>query len=111
MGKAAVGKVVRTCWHAVVMRFAQRSAVIATRRRVRQDIRKTRKFQAVLTLLPVRDGAEPLRLTWPAWRAVLRAPDHATRAGQLCSALISSDDGVPPPGQSNLVVTMVVVGA
>jgi len=64
MGKAAVRKVVRTCWHAVVMRFAQRSTVIATRRRVRQDIRKTRKFQAVLTLLPVRDGAEPLRKTF-----------------------------------------------
>jgi len=111
MGNTAVSNLVVTCWRAVVERFAQRATTRGTTRRARPEIRKTRKFQAVLTLLPDADGAEPLRLTWPAWRAVVRAPNHATRAGQLCSALISADDGGPPPGQSNVVVTMVVVGA
>ena len=110
MGNGTVSDLVLSCWRAVVKRFAQRAAARGTSRRARQETRKTRKFQAVLTLLPVADGAEPLQLTWPAWRAAVRARDHAIRAGRLCTALISADGG-PPPGQSNVVVTMVVVGA
>jgi hypothetical protein len=98
-------------WRALTRRLALRTAARGTANHASQEIRKTRKFQAVLTLLPPADGAEPVPLTWPAWRAVVRARDHATRSGQLLSALVSADDGVPPSGQSNVVVTMVVVGA
>jgi hypothetical protein len=49
-------------------------------------------------------------VAWPAWRAVVRARDHASRAGHLLTALISADDGGPPPGRSDFIVTMVVVG-
>jgi len=101
---------VMTCWRAVARWVALRASADGTTSRVRQEVRTTRKFQAVLTLLPAADGAEPASLTWPAWRAVIRARDHTTRAGQVLTALVSTDDS-PPPGQSNVVVTIVVVGA
>jgi hypothetical protein len=102
---------VMTCWRAVTRRVALRAPARGTTSRAKQAVRKTRKFQAVLTLLPPADGAEPTPLAWPAWRAVVRARDHATRAGQVLTALVSAEDGGPSPGQSNIVVTMVVVGA
>jgi hypothetical protein len=102
---------VMTCWHALTRRVALRSPARGTTSHARQEVRKTRKFQAVLTLLPAADGAEPASLAWPAWRAVVRARDHTTRAGELLTALVSTEDGGPPPGQPNVVVTMVVVGA
>jgi hypothetical protein len=111
MSRATGNDLAVKCWRAVAERVARLIAAGATMRRARPEIRKTRKFQAVLTLLPGADGTEPARLAWPAWRAVVRARDHATRAGQLFTALVSSEDGVPPPGQSNVTVTMVVVGA
>jgi hypothetical protein len=95
-----------TCWRAIALRTHARE----TTSHAGHEVRTTRKFQAVLTLLPAADGAEPASLAWPAWRGVVRARDHATRAGQLLTALVSADEG-PPPGQSNVVVTMVVVGA
>jgi hypothetical protein len=100
-----------TRWRALARRLALRTAARGTTSQGRQEIRRTRKFQAVLTLLPSNDGADPAPLAWPAWRAVVRARDHATRAGQVLTALVSAEDGGPPPGQSNVVVTMVVVGA
>jgi hypothetical protein len=103
MGKASASDLAMKWWRALV-RFAVQPATPG------HEIRKTRKFQAVLTLLPAADGADPVRLTWPAWRAVVRARDHATRAGKLFTALVSADDGGPPPGKSGVVVTMVVVG-
>jgi hypothetical protein len=102
---------VTTCWAAVARRVALRAHTRGTTSHAGQEARTTRKFQAVLTMLPAADGAEPAALAWPAWRAVVRARDHATRAGQVFSALVSADDGGPPPGQSNVVVTIVVVGA
>jgi len=101
---------VRTCWRAGARRFAQRAPARGATSHTGHEVRTTRKFQAVLTLLPAADGAEPASLAWPAWRAVVRARDHATRAGQVLTALVSADDE-PPPGQSNVVVTIVVVGA
>jgi hypothetical protein len=102
---------VMTRLRAVARRVALRANARGTASRARQDARTTRKFQAVLTLLPAADGAEPAALAWPVWRAVVRARDHATRAGQVFTALVSADDGGPPPGQSSVVVTIVVVGA
>jgi len=110
MAKATVSDLLATCWHALAKRFAHLAADKGATRPSRQEIRQTRKFQAVLTLLPVADGAEPPSLTWPAWRAVVRAPAHGTRAVKLSTALISADDGGPQPGPPNVVVTMVVVG-
>jgi hypothetical protein len=101
---------IMTCWGAVARRLALRAHPRDTTGHAGQESRTTRKFQAVLTLLPAADGAEPASLAWPAWRAVVRARDHATRAGQVLTALVSADDE-PPPGQSNVVVTIVVVGA
>lgn len=111
-GAVARGSVstVLTCWRAVTRRAALGAPAGGTTNDARQDVRKTRKFQAVLTLLPAADGAEPAPLAWPAWRAVVRARDHATRAGQVLTALVSAEDGGPAGGQSNVVVTMVVVG-
>jgi hypothetical protein len=100
-----------TRWRALTRRLAPRTAAKDTTSHGRQETRKTRKFQAILTLLPPTDGAEPAPLAWPAWRAVVRARDHATRAGQVLTALVSADGGGPSPGQSSVVVTMVVVGA
>jgi hypothetical protein len=117
LARAATGAVrgsfstMMTCWRAVARRVALLAPARGTTSHARQEIRKTRKFQAVLTLLPAADGAEPAPLAWPAWRAVVRARDHGTRAGELLTGLVSADDGGPLPGRSNVVVTMVVVGA
>jgi hypothetical protein len=58
---------------------------------------------------PEGGGARPV-LSWPAVRAVVRARDHATGDGQLLSALVTTQDGAVPPGDSHLTVTLVVVG-
>jgi hypothetical protein len=110
MGTAAGNDVAVAWWRAVAERFARFVAVGTVTRRTKPESRKTRKFQAVLTFLPATGGVDPARLAWP-WRAVVRARDHATRVGQLLTALVSSDDGGPPPGKANVIVTMVVVGA
>jgi hypothetical protein len=68
------------------------------------------KYQALLTMLPPDvDEPKPV-LSWPAVRGVVGARDHSTGDGQLLSALVTTQDGGVPRGDSHLTVTLVVVG-
>jgi hypothetical protein len=68
----------------------------------------TRKYQALVTTLPPRDGDGAL--PWAATRAVIRARDHSTHNGQLLTALVTAHDRMGQARNSGLIATMEVVG-
>ncbi len=72
--------------------------------------RSLRKYQALLTLLLPADGSTPATLPWSAWRVVIRARDHQTRASHLLTALVSGPDDAVLSASASVVVTMVVFG-
>lgn len=67
------------------------------------------KYQALVTLVPPQGSGGEAALPGPARRMVVRARDRDTGRSRLFAALVSSDQG-PPPGRSQLLVTMVVAG-
>ncbi len=71
---------------------------------------KRYKFQALLTLLPQRGGEPQAALAGPACRMVVRAQHHESRAGKFFSALVSPSAERPLPGDSHMIVTVVLVG-
>jgi uncharacterized lipoprotein YbaY len=70
---------------------------------------KRYKYQALVTLLPQHDGQEA-PLPGPACRMVVRARHHETRASKIFSALVISSEDSPLPGNSHIIVTLVVLG-
>lgn len=87
------------------------------RTRTRQPERQaTRKYQTLLAPLPQSgDDAQTPALPWAPLRAVVRAPSHRTRGGQLLTALVTAQDETGQdektlPASSKVIATMVVVG-
>lgn len=70
---------------------------------------KRYKYQALVTLLPQCEGQEaPLR--GPICRMVVRARHRETGASKIFSALVTTSEGSPLPGNSHIIVTLEVLG-
>lgn len=74
-------------------------------------MKKSYKFQVLVTLLPAGDGAPCVKLGPAPRRMVVRAANGQTQRSQLFSALISSyEDGPFRPGNPRVIATLRVTG-
>jgi hypothetical protein len=73
---------------------------------------KRYKYQALVTLHPVRDGTPQIELGTDPRRMVVRALNEETQRSQVFSALVSSDDDGRPirRGSHQVVVTLRLAG-
>jgi hypothetical protein len=72
-------------------------------------IMKRYKYQALIKMLPGRDGEPGPELPGPVSRLVVRARHQATGRSKIFSSLVSIDER-PRAGHPRTTVTMVVLG-
>lgn len=71
---------------------------------------KRYKYQALVTLLAPHDGGPEAPLPGPACRMVVRARHRETGATKIFNALVTTSDNSPLPGNSHLIVRLIVLG-
>ena len=70
---------------------------------------KRYKYQALVRMLPGRNGEPGPELPGPVCRLVVRARHQATGRSKIFSSLVSTDEQ-PKPGARHITVTLVVLG-
>ncbi len=70
---------------------------------------KRYKYQALVKMLPGRDGEPGPQLPGPVCRLVVRARHQDTGRSKIFSSLVSTDEQ-PRAGAPHITVTMVVLG-